>query len=204
MDKVTTATLVYINEIQGIIMCNYKNAFSALAMVFVSTFTASALAVDGTITINGKITDTTCTISVDGGSNDATVTLPTVSASTLSASGQTAGATPFNISLSGCSGTSLNMASTYFEPGAYVDSVTGRLNIDTTASDAATNVQVELLNSDRNAIVAGASMANGQNDIPVDISGGNGILNYFAQYHATGTATAGSVTTQVDYTMVYE
>ncbi|MBB1202741.1 type 1 fimbrial protein [Enterobacteriaceae bacterium 89] len=185
-------------------MRNYKYALSALAMVMTSALTASAFAVDGTITINGQITDTTCTISVDGGSNDATVTLPTVSASTLGASGQTAGATPFNISLSSCSGTSLNTASTYFEPGAYVDSVTGRLNIDSTAADAATNVQVQLLNADRNAIVAGASVANGQNDIPVDISGGNGTLNYFAQYYATGASTAGSVTTQVDYTMVYE
>ncbi|MEB8290185.1 type 1 fimbrial protein [Klebsiella michiganensis] len=185
-------------------MRNYKYAVSALALLVTSAFTTSALAVDGTITINGKITDTTCTISVDGGSKDATVTLPTVSASTLSANGQTAGATPFKISLSDCSGTSMNTASTYFEPGAYVDNVTGRLNIDTTASDAATNVQVELLNAERNAIVAGASVANGQNDIPVDISGGSGTLNYFAQYHATGAAGAGSVTTQVDYTMVYE
>ncbi|WP_052282903.1 fimbrial protein [Kluyvera genomosp. 1] len=185
-------------------MRKYTTAISALALVVSSAFAASAFAVDGTITINGKITDTTCTISVDGGSNDATVTLPTVSSSTLTAAGQTAGATPFNISLSSCSGTSLNTASTYFEPGAYVDSTTGRLNIDSTAADAATNVQVELLNADRNAIVAGASVANGQNDVPVDISGGNGTLNYFAQYYATGASTAGSVTTQVDYTMTYE
>ncbi|MGU3414495.1 fimbrial protein [Enterobacteriaceae bacterium C23F] len=185
-------------------MRKYTTAISALALVVSSAFAASAFAVDGTITINGKITDTTCTISVDGGSNDATVTLPTVSSSTLTAAGQTAGATPFNISLSNCSGTSLNTASTYFEPGAYVDSTTGRLNIDSTAADAATNVQVELLNADRNAIVAGASVANGQNDVPVDISGGNGTLNYYAQYYATGASTAGSVTTQVDYTMTYE
>ncbi len=185
-------------------MRKYNYALSALAMVVTSAFTASAFAVDGTITINGQITDTTCTISVDGGSNDATVTLPTVSSTTLGAAGATAGATPFTISLSNCSGTSLNTASTYFEPGAYVDSTTGRLNIDSAAADAATNVQVQLLNADRDAIVAGASVANGQNDIPVDISSGNGTLNYFAQYYATGASTAGSVTTQVDYTMVYE
>lgn len=185
-------------------MRKYNYALSALAMVITSAFTASAFAVDGTITINGQITDTTCTISVDGGSNDATVTLPTVSSTTLGAPGATAGATPFTISLSNCSGTSLNTASTYFEPGAYVDSTTGRLNIDSAAADAATNVQVQLLNADRDAIVAGASVANGQNDIPVDISSGNGTLNYFAQYYATGASTAGSVTTQVDYTMVYE
>lgn len=185
-------------------MRKYNFALSALAMVFTSAFTASAFAVDGTITINGQITDTTCTISVDGGSNDATVILPTVSSSTLATTGATAGATPFTISLSNCSGTALNNASTYFEPGTYVDSTTGRLNIDTGASDAATFVQVQLLNADRNPIVAGASVAAGQNDIPVDISSGSGSLNYFAQYYATGTATAGSVTTQVDYTMVYE
>lgn len=185
-------------------MRKYNYALSALAMVITSAFNASAFAVDGTITINGQITDTTCTISVDGGNNDATVTLPTVSTTTLGSPGVTAGATPFTISLSNCSGTSLKTASTYFEPGAYVDSTTGRLNIDSAAADAATNVQVQLLNADRNAIVAGASVANGQNDIPVDISSGNGTLNYFAQYYATGKSTAGSVTTQVDYTMVYE
>lgn len=47
-------------------MRKYNFALPALAMVFTSAFTASAFAVDGTITINGQITDTTCTISVDG------------------------------------------------------------------------------------------------------------------------------------------
>ncbi|WP_049101621.1 fimbrial protein [Klebsiella oxytoca] len=176
----------------------------AMGVIIGLSSATSAFAVDGTITFNGQITDTTCTISVDGGSNDATVKLPTVSTGTLASAGATAGATPFTISLSNCSGTSLNTASTYFEPGTYVDSTTGRLNIDSTAADAATNVQVQLLNADRNPIVAGASVANGQNDIPVDISSGSGILNYYAQYYATGASTAGSVTTQVDYTMVYE
>lgn len=179
-------------------------SLSLLALAASSLFVAAAGAADGVITINGKITDTTCTISVNGENKDATVTLPTVSATSLAAIGQTAGATPFNISLSNCSGTSLKTASTYFEPGAYVDNETGRLNIDSTADDAATNVQVQLLNSDMNAIVAGAAVANGQNDVPVDISGGNGTLSYYAQYYATGPSEAGAVTTQVDYTMVYE
>ena len=185
-------------------MRNCKHTLSALMLILSSAAATSAIAADGTITINGKITDTTCTISVNGGTNSATITLPTVSASTLAAAGATAGATPFNISLGGCSGTALATASTYFEPGAYVDSQSGRLNIDSGVADAASNVQVQLLNSARNPIVAGASVANGQNDVPVDISGGSGTLNYFAQYYATGAANAGTVTTQVDYTMVYE
>lgn len=185
-------------------MRNNKYAISAFALVLSAVVTNSAFAADGTITINGQITDTTCTISVDGGNTDATVTLPTVSVSSLATTGATAGATPFSISLSGCAGVALNTASTYFEPGTYVDSQTGRLNIHTAAPDAAGNVQVQLLNAERDAIVVGASVANGQNDIPVDITSGSGVLNYYAQYYATDASTAGSVTTQVDYTMVYE
>lgn len=181
-----------------------KSVMCISLMTVLSCVSNSIFASDGTITINGQITDTTCSISVNGGSNDATVTLPTISSSTLSEAGETAGATPFRISLSNCSGTALGTASTYFEPGAYVDSSTGRLNIDTAAADAAKNVQVELLNSDRNSIVAGAAVANGQNDIPIDISSGSGVLNYYARYYATAKTSPGAVTTQIDYTMTYQ
>ena len=43
---------------------------------------SSAYAADGTITINGQVTDQTCTITTPAG-KDFTVTLPTVSKSTL-------------------------------------------------------------------------------------------------------------------------
>ncbi|MCU6666291.1 fimbrial protein [Silvania hatchlandensis] len=185
-------------------MLKFTNTTSLLALIISSAFITATSAADGIITINGKITDTTCTISVNGDNKDTTVTLPTVSSTSLSAIGQTAGTTPFNISLSNCSGASLRTASTYFEPGTYVDNENGRLNVDSTADDAATNVQVQLLNSNMNPIVVGASVANGQNDVPIDISGGNGVLNYYAQYYATGSSQAGAVTTQVDYTMIYE
>lgn len=185
-------------------MRNFTYSPSTLALVLTSLVVTSAFAVDGTITINGRITDTTCSISVDGGSANATVTLPTVSTSSLTAAGETAGTTPFSISLNGCTGVSLNTAQTYFEPGAFTDSNTGRLNIDDNVPDAAQNVQIQLLNANRQSIAVGASIANGQNDIPVDISGSSGTLNYFAQYYATGPSIAGSVTTQVDYTMIYE
>lgn len=185
-------------------MPDIKNAISLFAWVLTSTFAVSAIAANGTITFNGKVTDTTCSIAVNGGTENATVTLPTVSSNSLKILGETAGATPFNISLTACSGTALGTASTYFEPGTYVDSTTGRLNIDSTVSDAAKNVQVELLNASMDPIIAGTSVANGQNDIAVDISAGSGTLNYFARYYATAQSVAGSVATQIDYTMTYE
>lgn len=184
-------------------MWNAKNKFSAVALVVGFAFATNALASDGTITINGKITDTTCTVTVDNTTASATVTLPTISTTALPGADTTAGITPFNISLKDCSGSAAK-ASTFFEAGAFTDAATGRLNIDTTAAGSASNVQVQLLNADRNAIVAGASQAAGQNDIAVDISSGSATLNYFAQYYATGTVGAGTVTTQVDYTITYE
>lgn len=179
----------------------YNIATLGAAVAFALAFSSSASAADGTITINGEITDTTCNISVNGGAADATVVLPTVSASSLAAAGETAGATPFNIALSGCTGTALGTATTWFESGLNVDSTSGRLNNTGTA----TEVQVQLLNSGMAAIMAGGPQGGGgQNDIPVDISTGDGTLNYYAQYYATAPSTAGTVVTSVEYTLVYE
>ncbi|KXU38143.1 fimbrial protein [Ventosimonas gracilis] len=180
-----------------------KHIFSplSLAAAIALACAGSAQAADGTITINGQITDVTCNIDVNGGGSNGTVTLPTVSTSTLDAAGKTAGATPFNITLSGCasaSGGTLNTASTWFEPGANVDSTTGRLISTGTAG----NVQVELLNSAMNPIAAGAAV---QNDTPANISSGTGTLSYYSQYYATGgAATAGTVATSVQYTITYQ
>lgn len=181
----------------------YTTSISALSLCILSMCASSAFAVDGTITFNGKITDSTCAVSVNGMGAFGDVTLPTVSAGTLYSTGSTAGRTPFNISLENCSGTALKTATTYFEPGAYVDLTNNRLNIDN-AAGSAKNVQIELLNSNLDTIAVGAPSASGQNDIPVDISGKTGMLNYFAQYYATGVTTAGSVLSQVDYTIAYE
>ncbi|SSQ11842.1 P pilus assembly protein, pilin FimA [Acinetobacter baumannii] len=57
---------------------------------------ANAQAADGTITINGLVTDKTCDIVTPAG-KDFTVTLPTVSKQTLAVAGDVAGRTPFQI-----------------------------------------------------------------------------------------------------------
>lgn len=158
----------------------------------------SVFAADGTITINGKITDISCTVAVNGSANG-TVTLPTVSASTLSTTGSTAGTTPFGIDLTECSGTTLNNAYAYFEAGSMVDTATGRLN--TTGS---TNTQIQLLNKN-NAVIAVGSAAQMTSPVSEDITGGLATLNYFARYYAPGTnVQPGSLSTQVNYTIVYD
>jgi len=162
---------------------------------------AQAQAADGTITINGLVTDKTCDIITPAG-KDFTVALPTVSKQTLANSGDVAGRTPFQINLANCSE---GKVATYFEPGATVDFNTGRLLNQ--AASGAKNVDVQLLGSNNQVIPVLAAGSNGAqaNSQWVDvIEGGAADLNYYAEYYATGASTAGEVTTSVQYTIIYQ
>lgn len=169
------------------------------ACVFAGMAMASqqAFAADGTISFTGQIQASTCTINGGTpGSSSFSVTLPTVTAPALSAAGQTAGTTPFQIALTSCP-TTLS-AHTFFEPGPNTDMTTGRLKNTGTA----TAVQVGLLNDDLTQI--DVSKADGsQNSASAALTSGSATLKYRAQYYATGVAGAGSVTSSVAYTIVY-
>lgn len=167
---------------------------SACALAALATLSQQALAADGTISFTGSIQGSTCVI--NAGSPNVSVTLPPVAATTLSAAGQTAGTTPFQIGLTGCSGAA--SAHTFFEVGTNTDLATGRLKNTGTAG----NVQVSLLNDDLSQIDA-AKPDGAQNSTPVSLASGSATLKYRAQYYATGAATAGTVTTTVAYTIAY-
>ena len=160
---------------------------------------SSAFAADGTITINGLVTDSTCVI--NAGTPDFVVTLPTVNKSALANAGQTAGRTAFAINLTGC--TPETNVATYFEPGSTVDLATGRLNTAAGAGSA-DEVQVQLLGSNNLPIsllaTNGVPQTNSQS---VATTSGAAELNYYAEYYATGTATPGTVNTSVQYTIIY-
>lgn len=156
---------------------------------------SSAFAADGTITINGEVTDNTCVVTTPQG-KDLTVTLPTVSKLSLASPGATAGRTPFTLGLTGCQAGNVG---TYFEPGATVDFATGLLN----NAGSATNVKVQLLGDNNEAIkVLAGPQANSQ-FVTVANADGSADLNYYAEYYATGAATSGNVTTSVKYTIIY-
>ncbi|CAB3753554.1 fimbrial protein [Paraburkholderia solisilvae] len=162
-------------------------------------FPFAANAADGTITFNGSITAQTCTVSA--ASANLTVTLPTVSVGSLTQTGQTAGNTPFSISLTGCAPAS-GTVHTFFEAGS-TTSADGHLSL-TGGAGSAGNVKIDLRNSDGSEIVAGAADAS-QNSLPVNIAAdGTATLNYTAQYVATGAATAGTANSTVQFTMVYQ
>lgn len=160
---------------------------------------ANVQAADGTITINGLVTDKTCNIVTPAG-EDFTVTLPTVPRQTLANAGDVAGRTPFQIKLEDCSA---GKVATYFEPGATVDFTTGRL----INQAGAENVQVQLLGENNQFIpvlAAGATGAQANSQWVDVVEGGSADLNYYAEYYATGASTAGEVTTSVQYTIIYQ
>lgn len=155
---------------------------------------------DGTITINGLVAANTCTVAVTGGSGN-TITLPTVFNTNLAAAGNTAGNTPFSISLTGCD---KNLTSVYtWWTGANIVAGDGNLK-NSSAAGSATNVEVRLLNGDSSIInLAGGQGA--QNSKAATFSGQAATLNYIAQYYAlAGGATAGTVNTSVSFTLVYQ
>ncbi|WP_322042884.1 fimbrial protein [Paraburkholderia sp. J67] len=154
----------------------------------------------GVLTINGKLMANTCTVSGNGQGNNFTVTLPNISASELSTAGAVAGATGFNIALSGCTPATGNVR-TFWEYGTNTLADGNLLNGGT-----ATNVEVQLLDYNGGQKTIDVSKADGaQNSQVVAITGGNASLQYAAQYIApAGGATAGSVTTNVTYSMSYQ
>nr|WP_245841128.1 fimbrial protein [Paraburkholderia ribeironis] len=158
-------------------------------------------AADGTITFTGNITAQTCTINGGStGTNNFSVALPTVSASSLATAGQSAGRTPFNIALTGCTPGTGNVH-TFFESGGTTDPATGYLILD---AGGAQNVEIALLNGlDGSEIKAGFADSL-QNSYPVALSNGAATLPYFAEYKATGIATAGAANSSVMYTISYQ
>ncbi|NWB54665.1 fimbrial protein [Pseudomonas sp. F8002] len=179
-----------------------------------STFMIPAVqAGDGTVNFKGQLIGQTCTVSVNGGSNMGTVTLPTLGITALGAVGATAGRTQFTIGLSACgTGNSIQdfvqnltgnsvigkTASTYFESGPGVDPTTR--NIINTGG--ATGVQLQLLDSGGDVIKAGDP---GQPRTPAitNLASNGGVMTYGVQYIANDVIAPGSVVGSVTYSIAY-
>lgn len=154
----------------------------------------AAHAADGLIDFTGSVVSSSCAI--NSGTPNFAVTLPPVSTQVLDTLGKTAGRVPVSIALTGCAPGSKVRA--HFESGATTNGA-GRLIAD---AAGATNVDLQLLNEEFLAVKAGAAAQN-TNAVTVP-AGGNVDLKYYVEYYSTGAATAGAVTSRVNYTIAYE
>ncbi|APZ68595.1 hypothetical protein LFZ43_22895 [Salmonella enterica subsp. enterica serovar Wandsworth str. SA20092095] len=181
-----------------------KKIISIAALGSVFAVSAVQAAGNGTINFTGQVNSQTCNATVNGatGGTAAAVTLPAVQADLLAAAGNTAGRTPFNVMVTGCITTNPNGASNvkaYFESGSNVDA-NGRLI--NTASGGASNILLELVDGTSNTVLKAGDISQNTGNF-VAISGGNATLPYAVRYYATGTATAGAVTSSVTYSLIY-
>lgn len=169
------------------------------ALVSVS---AAQAASTGTITFNGLLTANTCDVSVAGQTADATVVLPTISINQLTAATKTAGRTGFDMALTNCAGT-LQTASAFFEAGSSVDVTTGRLH---NMTGTATNVDLQLRDgtSASQAVIQAGNTNQVTNTSYVDVSSGTATLPYAVEYYANGATTAGTVISNVVYSIQYK
>lgn len=156
-----------------------------------------AYAADGIITFTGEVKDQTCTISTEN--KNKAITLPTVGTTALNQPGATAGLTPVTLTFTDCP---VGTIGTYFEGGAFADSNTGNLK-NSTESGYASNVQIRLLKNDFSVITIGGSN-NPIGSITTTADKKDAELSFFAQYYATGLATAGNVSSSVQYTITYQ
>jgi major type 1 subunit fimbrin (pilin) len=174
-------------------------AASALALLVMSA--SSQAASTGTITFNGELTASTCDVIVDGQTADATVVLPTVSTNQLTNAAQVAGRTGFNMALTNCTGT-LQTASAFFEAGATVDTVNGRLK--NTSAGGATNVSLQLLDGANSSVIQAGNQNQIIQNTYASVASGSATLPYAVQYYAEGATTAGLVKSSVVYSIMYK
>ncbi|ALN60805.1 MULTISPECIES: fimbrial protein [Lysobacter] len=161
----------------------------------------SAYAVDGTIHIEGSVIAPTCVLTNGPSPADIRVRLPAVAVSALSAAGEVAGRTPFIIRVADCDA-STTLVQTFFEPGPTINTSNNNLTLEGGTGTAA-NVELQVLNADFSQVLLGNPLAL-QNSQQVAVDTGGAALRYYAQYYATGAASAGSANSSVTFTMIYQ
>ena len=198
-----------------------KRTMIAAALTTAAALPLGSQASDGTITFTGAVTASTCTLSVNGGANagTATVALPTVDTAALAGglATSTAAGTFFSIGVSSCTaahdlgapspgGSAPVHVEIYFEAGPTVDQATGGL-INTTGAGYS-NVEVKLYNASGSVAVGTQIMPGTPTNQPTVLTIANGGTEWFyAGYSTTGAgaggASAGAVSTQVTYSLIY-
>ena len=192
---------------------------SALALGLASS---SVFAIDGTITINGVVTDETCTLTGDGpgaaGSKALTLTLDTVPKSAFTVPNAVAAKKSFNLQLKNAQGTGGCDAATnkslkglYLSPLAAADLdatnktllVNKAVNLATVTNPAFVQI---LTDTDVAVDLAAAWGAQAKSAVTGLAADGTGIatMSYKAQYFSkTGTVDAQNVSAVVNYTLQY-
>lgn len=147
---------------------------------------------------SGGVTFTASTCSVSTGSQNVTVSLPTVAASALGAVGATAGTTGFGINLTGCPSNHLGVSATLSTSNPYAGS--NGVIAPTTGAGYAGGVGVQVLQPN------GVTPVTFDTKFPTGTTNGaNYTFNLYARYFQTAASvTPGQVKATATYNLTYE
>ncbi|MDI2145856.1 type 1 fimbrial protein [Pseudomonas sp. ITA] len=171
---------------------------------------AAVAADSGTLTFAGEVTDNTCDVVVNGGTADATITLPRVSSKTLAKAGDVTGRVFVRMNLSNCGlvaggAATATQVHAFWQASPLINAGGRLINTDTTTGGAK-NVEIQMLNN--SLLPIDMSQPDGlQKSTVAAITGAAGAgtaeLAHYAQYYATGASTPGLVKSKLEYVLSY-
>ena len=171
------------------------------SLMLVSTMLVAGTSQAAQVNFSGEVTSQTCKFEGLSGGDFHNVAMGSVSQGLLQTVGQTAGATPFSLSLSGCT---TNDDIDIKWGAANADQQNAGTLKNTESTGAAQNVNIQLLK-----VKLGGNEAidlNNQNDSGkqhVTNGAQTYTFNYIAQFYATGASKAGSVKSNATIDIAY-
>ena len=176
-----------------------NNKLIAIAIATSATLSATSAFADNTIKFQGEVAAQTCEVNINGNPSSPMVLLPTVPASSLAISGDTAGMTNFTVNLTGCTAPS---SATDIKTVFVGNNLTGDGRLGNTGS--ATNVSLELVDPGTPATALDLTGQTGAPGLKLAVDATSASYDFAVQYYAEGASTAGSVLGSVQYAVSYQ
>ncbi len=176
----------------------FKTRIAATVLSLGVVVSTGAQADSGTIVVTGQLLGQNCR--VNGSTQDqdiaVNVALPTVSRTALRTAGSTTGLRPFRIALTECPAGTYYM---HFEANGNTNLEQGTLTNATTGTNAATNVEVQLLNNSMQPI----HIVTNRGSQALATTEGAANFDYYMRYISRGNATAGAFSSRLGFTLAY-
>ena len=171
-----------------------KISIIAAGLVF-----STAVLADNTIKFQGEVADQTCDISINGNASTPLILLPTVATTALATPGETAGQTPFTISLTGCTASASATAIKTVFVGNNL-TAEGRMGNTGTAG----KVSLQLVDPAAPTIPLDLTGQTGAAGLSLAADATTAAHDFAVQYYSEGGATPGSVLGSVQYSVSYQ
>lgn len=188
---------------KDIYMFNMKKIAVALTVLSLPCAVLAA----PTVTFEGEVTSQTCSMNINGQTNSV-IMLPTVNVSefgTTLTKGQTAGLTPFTVSVSGCTASTTGSTSIATKFLGYdVDSTSGTLTNRAT-TDAAVGYSVQLMTAATGGTAVVLNGITSVDGLVLAKDATSASYDFGAQYYVLDAAgaTAGKISAVAEYAVSY-